>query len=125
MAKKIKKTTKKRKPDRLKAENIDERIVKLAEEGKSPAEIGIVLKEREGIPKAKLLGKDMKISKVLAEKGTKIQDDLADIKKKIKKIEEHLKKNKQDKVARRALIINLAKVRRIEKYKKKKKSKRK
>lgn len=103
-----------KKPDRIKAEELEEIIVKLAQEGNSPAKIGLILKEKHKVPKSKSLGK--KIARVLRAKNIEVSDEIKDIENKIKKIEEHISKNQQDKRAKRELVTNLAKLKKLKKY---------
>ena len=85
-------------PERVEAENIEEIIVELAKQGNTPAKIGQILKEKYWMHKVKTFGK--KITKILKEKGVSFKKDIDFVKEKIKKIEAHKSKNKQDKRAK-------------------------
>jgi len=93
-------------------------ILDLAEKGLTAEKIGLTLRDRYGIPKTKLYS--LKIGKILKEKGKFEEPTKLNLQTKLKKIEEHFKKNKQDKKSERALIITKAKLKKIENYLKKK-----
>ena len=50
---------------KIKASELENIVKELAQKGNSPAMIGIILRDKYGVPKAKLLGK--KITKILRE----------------------------------------------------------
>jgi ribosomal protein S15P/S13E len=100
---------------------IREIILKIAE--KDPTltaeKIGLVLRDNYGIPRTKIY--DIKISEVLKDAGKYNFPDALNLKNKVKKLENHLKKNKQDRRTERALIITRAKLKKVEEYLAKKK----
>tara|TARA_Y100000310_G_C20526584_1_gene736358 strand:- start:669 stop:1028 length:360 start_codon:yes stop_codon:yes gene_type:complete len=96
-------------------------ILKLAEEGFTSERIGLILRDQYGIPKTKIY--NFKIGKVLKEKDKFQEPTSLNLDKKLKKVIEHYKKNKQDKRAERSLIITKAKVKKIKEYQDKKSSK--
>jgi len=102
------------KPDRIKAEEIEDTIVKLSQQGLSPAKIGLVLRDKHDIPKIKLLGK--KISKILKEKSLQAKTDLQEMEKQIENLEKHFQKNKQDKRAKRDLITKVSRAKKLRSY---------
>lgn len=114
----VKKVTKKKTQERTSVDDIEKTIVDLAKQGIPPAKIGLILKKEHGIPKAKLLGK--KISKILKDNNIEFEDDLDSVNKKIKKIEEHFKTNKQDQRAKREIVRFIGLRKKLEKYKAKK-----
>lgn len=95
---------------------IKEIILKLAEkDSKMTAEkIGLILRDNYGIPQTKIY--NTKISNVLKKEGKYKHPDQENLKIKVKKLEEHLNKNKQDKRTERALIITKAKLKKIGDY---------
>ena len=102
---------------RLKQKEIELLIVKLAKEGKSASEIGLILRDSYGIPSAKLMiGK--RITEFLKEKnhGPKLPEDLISLMKRAVLIKKHLDANKQDIPALRGLQITEAKIKRLSKY---------
>lgn len=90
---------------KLKISEIEEVVVKLANEGNSPAKIGLILRDQHGVPKVKLSGK--KITQILKEKGIEFDTDKNVVEKRIVVLKEHLKDNKHDYSASRALTKKL------------------
>jgi ribosomal protein S15P/S13E len=111
-----KKTDKIEKPVWLKytEDEVKKIIWDLAEKGFTAEKIGLYLRDQYGIPKAKLY--NLKISKVIKEKKDFAEPSLINLQKKVGKIEEHYKKNKQDKKAERSLIILKAKLKKTRDY---------
>lgn len=118
-----KKSTKKsvkKEPERAKVENTEEIIISLAKEGNAPSQIGIILRDKHGIPKAKLLGK--KITKILKDNNIEYEDDVALVSKKLSKIEKHYASNKGDKRAKREIVRFVGLKKSLQKYKDRKTS---
>jgi len=80
-------------------------ILKLAEKGLTAEKIGLVLRDQYGIPKVKIY--NIKIGQVLKEKDKFQEPNGLNLQKKLDKIEQHYKKNKQDKKSERSLIFYL------------------
>jgi len=100
-------------------EEIEALVIELAKRGMPTAKIGLVLRDSYGIPSAKLSGK--KILAILLEHGIKKEPEpISDLIKEANQIEKHLTKNKQDKVARRGLLVTKAKISKLAAYYKKK-----
>jgi len=89
-------------------------IQKLAGQGLTSEKIGLILRDQYGIPKVKIY--KIKIKDVLEEKGQFEEPTNQNLQKKLDKIIEHYKKNKQDKNAERSLIITKAKLKKREEY---------
>jgi len=101
----------------LKAEEIEELIVKLAEEGKEPAMIGLILRDSYGVPDVKAaLGK--KLTKVLEEHNLlpPVPEDLNNLLNRRNNIKKHLEENPRDLHNKRRLHLIEAKIRRLVKY---------
>ncbi|RLF46793.1 MAG: 30S ribosomal protein S15 [Thermoplasmata archaeon] len=101
----------------LKAEEIEQLIVKLAEEGKPPAMIGLILRDSYGVPDVKAaLGK--KLTKVLEEHNLlpDIPEDLSNLLDKRANLLKHLAEHKKDIHNRRRLQLIEAKIKRLVKY---------
>jgi small subunit ribosomal protein S15 len=91
-------------------------IQKLAKKGLTSEKIGLVLRDQYGIPKTKLYS--IKIKEVL---GSDFEEPTnKNLKDKLAKIISHFKKNKQDKVAGRKLMITKAKLKKRDEYNTKK-----
>lgn len=91
------------KPDwiKIKPAEFEKIVVDLAKSGLSTEKIGLVLRDKHGIPKAKLLGK--KIKEILQENNLSVSGVHDAFKSKISSVENHLAKHKNDKTAKRAL----------------------
>ncbi len=104
----------------LSAEEIEERIVKLAKDGVNSSRIGMTLRDQYGVPSTKLaLGKS--ISEILAENDLrpKLPDDLASLMRKAVNLNNHLLENHKDTMNKRSLQLIESKIRRLTKYYKK------
>lgn len=100
-----------------KPEEIEALILKLAKQGLSPSQIGLVLRDSYGVPDVeKLTGK--KLCKILEEKGhsQEIPESLANLIKTAKKIKKHLETNKKDMVSKHELHLTESKIFRLAKY---------
>lgn len=102
---------------RYKEKEIDLLITKLAKEGKSPSQIGLILRDTYGIPNASLIIKKS-ITDILEEKKllSKIPEDLLALIRKSIAINKHLEVNKKDETAKRGLTITESKIRKLIKY---------
>lgn len=98
---------------KLTLEEYEKKVIELANKGLTSEKIGEELK-REGIHSKEY---EKKISKILKDKY--VNPDLKNVEKKLEKIEEHMKTNKQDKKAKRERSRVFSQVRKIKKYLKK------
>jgi len=92
-------------------------IGKLAKEGKTASEIGLILRDSYGIPNTKLItGK--RIQQLLGEKKLlpQIPEDLMALMKKSVMLRKHMEMNKQDQTAKRGLLLTESKIKRLVKY---------
>jgi ribosomal protein S15P/S13E len=80
----------------------------------SSEKIGLILRDTYGIPKTKIYG--IKIGQVLKEAGLYKDPNLENLTNKVKKLEAHIEKNKQDKKTGRAYIITKAKLKKTKEY---------
>ncbi|MEM2896632.1 MAG: 30S ribosomal protein S15 [Candidatus Bathyarchaeia archaeon] len=98
-------------------EEIETLVVKLAKEGHTESNIGVILRDVHGIPLVKpITGKT--IGQMLREAGLspKIPEDLNSLLKKATKLRKHLEKNKRDYSNKRAITLIESKIHRLEKY---------
>ncbi len=103
-----------------KPKEIELLVGKLAKEGKTSSEIGIILRDSYGVPSVKLLtGK--RLQEVLAEKKQlpKLPEDLLALMKNSVLIRKHIENNPQDMTAVRGLQLTESKIKRLSKYCKK------
>ena len=95
-------------------------VLKLAKEGKSTSEIGVILRDSYGIPDVRVATKK-KISQILEENkmGKTIPDDLMALIKRNIAVRKHLEANHKDQTAKRGLELTESKIRKLIKYYKK------
>jgi len=92
-------------------------ILKLSKEGKTAAQIGLVLRDEYGVPSTKVLaGKN--ITKILREHKLlpKLPYDMLALIKRAIILRKHLEANKQDMAALRGLQLTESKIKRLMKY---------
>ena len=90
---------------KTKPEELKSLIADLAKQGKTPAQIGLALRDKHGIPKAKILGK--KITQILQESNTPYKTEKQRVDEKIGNIKSHIEKHKHDYTAKRSLTKKL------------------
>ena len=98
-------------------EEIVKIVVELRKKGMSSAEIGLVLRDKYGVPSVKLAtGK--RVEELLADNGlgSDIPEDLRNLITKALGMRKHLSENKKDVHNKRQLQLTEAKVRRLGKY---------
>ncbi len=105
---------------RYKEKEVEMLVTKLAKEGKSTSEIGIILRDSYGIPDVRTVAKKT-ISQILKEKSLEREypEDIFNLIKRAFVIRKHIEKNRQDKTALRGLQLTESKVKRLGKYYKK------
>ncbi len=99
------------------AKELEMLIVKLAKEGKTSAQIGLLLRDSYGVPSVKQsLGKT--ISQIMQEKklAPAIPEDLSALIKRATQIKKHREINKKDNTSLRGLQFTEAKIHRLAKY---------
>lgn len=100
-----------------KAKEVELLIAKISKEGKTPSEIGIVLRDVYGIPDVRrVCGK--KINQILIEKSLSkgLPEDLLSLIKKSVALTKHIGNNKQDQSSKRGLLLTQSKINRLVKY---------
>ncbi|MDD5133200.1 MAG: 30S ribosomal protein S15 [Candidatus Nanoarchaeia archaeon] len=117
-----KKPFKKIKPTWLKydSKEVEQIIIKLFKEEKTPSQIGIILRDVYGIPDVSIILKK-KLLQVLKDHdlSTKLPEDLTALIKTQIKLNKHVEKNKKDMSAKRGLILAESKINRLINYYKK------
>lgn len=92
-------------------------IAKLAKEGKTASQIGILLRDIYGIPNVSVLcGKS--VSAVLSDKKLlqEVPEDLVALFKRYAAIRKHMETNRHDETASRGLLLTESKINRLTKY---------
>ncbi len=106
-----------RKWTKLKKKEIEELVVKMANERKTSANIGLVLRDKYGMPDVKAatgktISQIMKENKVYPE----LPEDMMSLLKKAVLLHGHLERNKPDKHSKKGLQNLESKIRRLGKY---------
>ena len=96
---------------KIKPAELEKIIVGLANVGKSPAQIGLILRDKHGVPGARIFGK--RITQILEEKGIEYKTEKKIIDGHIGILKKHIGKNKHDYPASRALTKKLWVVRKL------------
>jgi len=102
---------------RVTAEEVRALVTKLAKEGKSKSEIGIILRDQHGIPlvesvTGKSIGQILEEEKIEASRT----EDLDNLIEKARLLREHLARQTSDRLARHSLQLAESKIRRLGKY---------
>lgn len=105
---------------RYKSKEAEILVTKLAKEGNTASQIGLILRDQYGIPNTKSITKKS-ITKIMEEKELtgELPDDLMAVIRSNVLIRKHLENNKQDKVAKRGLQLADSKIKRLVDYYKK------
>ncbi len=101
----------------LSPQEIVELIAKLSNQGLTPSEIGITLRDSYGVKNVKAtVGKS--IEKILGEKELlpDMPRDLLNLIRKSVVIQRHMKANKHDTTAKRGYLLTVSKIKRLTKY---------
>lgn len=101
----------------LNSGEIEEEIAKLANQGRSASDIGLILKQQHAVLSVKgITGK--RISQIVKEKGIvhDIPEDLMNLIKTSVRLQKHLAENKKDFSAKRGYQLAVSKIRRLAKY---------
>ena len=102
--------------DRSAAE-AEDLVVKLAKEGNSASRIGVILRDRYGIPSVKsITGKSM--LQILTDRGLKpeLPEDLMNLIRKAVKLHAHVAENRKDQASRRALEVIESRIHELVRY---------
>jgi|SRR3989338_2390722 len=91
------------KPDwiKMKSNEVEALVLEIAKSERSRPKIGLILRDKHGIPKVKLTGK--KLSKILEDNKVNFLTDKEIIQKKVKTLENHISNNKHDYSAKKSL----------------------
>jgi ribosomal protein S15P/S13E len=115
----MKKKTKAEK-QKIDKKELEAEIISMAKAGDTKTKIGQALKTKYGMASVKaVLGKKMNIIFSENKLKTEIPDDLNNLIKNADALKKHLDKNKQDKIAKRSLLIARSRIIALTKYYKK------
>jgi small subunit ribosomal protein S15 len=102
---------------RYKDKEVELLVTKLAKEGKTASEIGLILRDSYGVPSVKqIAGK--RITEILNEKSLakEIPEDLIALIRRTILLKKHLEKNHKDESAKHGLNITESKIKKLIKY---------
>lgn len=109
---------------KLSAKEVEQIIIQLAQKGVGEGKIGLILRDSYGIPSTKAItGKTIKkiLQENIEEMKSKVPYDLFNLIKNLKRLKKHFETNKKDMSAKRGIQLFEAKIRRLQKYYKKRK----
>jgi small subunit ribosomal protein S15 len=109
---------------KLSAKDVEQITTQLAKKGIGEAKIGLILRDSYGIPSVKAVtGKSIRqiTREHIPEAKDKLPYELSNLIKRLKKLKKHAGTNKGDMTAKRGIQLTESKIRRLEKYYKKKK----
>jgi len=90
---------------KVKPAELEKLVVELHKSGNHPAKIGLILRDKHGIPKVKLLGK--KITKILKDANLSAITEKEIFQKNTESLEKHISKHKHDYTSKRSLAKKL------------------
>ena len=98
-------------------EEVEALVLKLSREGNSPSTIGMLMRDRYGVPLVKsLTGKNVQELLRAAQQAGALPEDLSALLKKADDLRRHLEKNRKDYVNKRSLAMIESKIHRLVKY---------
>ncbi len=100
-----------------KPEEVEELIVGLANQGMTPSEIGMALRNQKGIPSVKKLT-GMNLEKILEKRGMRgdMPRDLLDLIGRSVVLHRHMQANRKDMTAKRGYQLTVSKIRKLRNY---------
>lgn len=101
----------------LESDEVEETVARFAAQGKSSAEIGLVLRDQYGIPNVRLAtGKT--VTEIMRARGTKFDmpEDLGTLMRRAVDLQTHLRANPKDNANRRGLQLMESRIRRLAQY---------
>lgn len=94
-------------------EELEKRVIELGEQDITAEKIGLALAKEFNVKARKALGK--RISQILKEKNLYTSPDIKNLKLQVEKLKKHLSKNSKDFSSSRTLLIQEARLRKLEK----------
>jgi small subunit ribosomal protein S15 len=101
----------------LDADEVEQKVIELADEGHSSAEIGAILRDQYAVPDVKLATGE-KVTEIIEEAGLApdIPEDLRNLMLRAVNLREHLAEHHNDTQNRRGLQLVESKIRRLSRY---------
>ena len=96
---------------KIKPAELEKKVLDLHSEGHSPAKIGLILRDKHGVPKAKLIGK--RVNQILKENKQSPITEKSIVQNKIDSLGKHILQHKHDYTAKRSLTKSLWAVKRL------------
>ena len=94
---------------------VEKLIIKMAKEGKTSSQIGIMLRDQYGVPDSRVFG--LRVRRVIETTTRKeVPEDLYNLMKRAVEVHRHLAGNKKDTKAKHGLELMESKIRRLAKY---------
>eukprot|EP00999_Lentomonas_sp_LEN2_P001119 NODE_2124_length_647_cov_20.632692_g2074_i0.p1 GENE.NODE_2124_length_647_cov_20.632692_g2074_i0~~NODE_2124_length_647_cov_20.632692_g2074_i0.p1 ORF type:complete len:152 (+),score=5.18 NODE_2124_length_647_cov_20.632692_g2074_i0:103-558(+) len=102
---------------KVSASEVCDKICRLAKKGLTPSQVGVILRDSEGIPQVQSVT-NTKILRILKANGfaPEIPEDLYHLIKKAVSIRKHLERHRQDKDGKFRLILVEARIHRVSRY---------
>ena len=98
-------------------DEVESLVLKLAREGNTASMIGMLMRDRYGVPLVKsITGKTIHEILVAAQQAGALPEDLSALVKKSEDLRRHLEKNRKDHVNKRSLAMIESKIHRLVKY---------
>jgi small subunit ribosomal protein S15 len=98
-------------------EEIEKTLIQLANQGKSSSEIGMILRDRHGVPDvSQITGKKILASMKEKNVAPKVPEDIHNLIVKVLELKKHLDRNPKDLHNKRSLNNMESKIRRLQKY---------
>jgi small subunit ribosomal protein S15 len=98
-------------------EEVEALVLKLSREGNSPSTIGVLMRDRFGVPLVKsITGKNVQEILRGNQQAGAVPEDLGALLKKAEDLRRHLEKNRKDAVNKRSLAMIESKIHRLVKY---------
>ncbi len=98
-------------------EEVEALIMKLSKQGNTPSAIGVILRDKYGIPLVKsITGKKMGEMLSQSQLASNIPEDLQVLLEKAQGLAKHLQRNRQDSVNKRSLTLVESKIHRLVKF---------
>lgn len=102
---------------KISSTDVEQQIIKFAKKGLSPSQIGVVLRDTQGIGQVKNVTNN-KVLRILKSNGLapEIPEDLYHLIKKAVSVRRHLERNRKDKDGKYRLILIESRIHRLARY---------